>query len=209
MRTFRQRYYDSFSDFYDRFVALHSRHRHGKLRDLVADSMGLTRGDRVLDICTGTGTALCHLRKRVGEDGAIVGMDFSKGMLEAAQAKVLQYDNVFLIQGDAASLPFKKGAFDAATCSFAFYELRSETQEDFLQQVGAVLKIGKPFVMVEHDIPKNSFVRILFYLRLFSMGRRRALEILKHEQFFLARHFRSVKRIAMPASQAKIIICKN
>jgi demethylmenaquinone methyltransferase/2-methoxy-6-polyprenyl-1,4-benzoquinol methylase len=209
MKTFRQRYYDLFSHFYDRFVRLHSRDRHEQRRALLADHLGLKRGDKVLDVCTGTGTALSHFCEKVGNEGLIIGIDFSWGMLKAAQEKASARKNVFLIQAEAGYLPFKAGVLDAVTCSFAFYELKNEAQDAFLRNVRGILKTGRPFFMIEHEIPSNAFVRLLFYVRLLSMGRSRAREILKHERDRLAGYFKSVDRIEIPDSKSKIRVCRN
>jgi ubiquinone/menaquinone biosynthesis C-methylase UbiE len=206
---FRQRYYNFFSRFYDRFVSLHSRDRSGESRTLVVSRIGLKTGDKVLDVCTGTGTALTHIQNRVGRGGLIVGVDFSWGMLKAARKKVSAIENVFLVLADARHLPFKAGVFDAVICSFAFYELKKETQEGFLRHVVTILKAGRPFVMIEHDVPRNPFIRMLFYVRLFSMGRNRALDILKHERDHLARYFRSVRKIEILSGKSKMMKCSN
>ncbi len=73
MKRFRQRYYDCFSHIYDRFVALHSTDKGARLCSFLADSTGLSKGDKVLDICTGTGTLLGYLREKVQEKGFVTG----------------------------------------------------------------------------------------------------------------------------------------
>ena len=209
MKTFRQRYYDLFSHFYDRFVRLHSRDRHEQRRALLANHLGLKKGDKVLDVCTGTGSSLPHFHEKVGNEGLIIGMDFSWGMLKAAQEKASTRENVFLIQAEAGYLPFKARVLDAVTCSFAFYELKNETQDAFLRDVRTILKQGQPFFMIEHEVPSNAFVRLLFYIRLLSMGVGRAREILKHERDRLARYFKFVERVEIPGSKSKIRVCRN
>jgi demethylmenaquinone methyltransferase/2-methoxy-6-polyprenyl-1,4-benzoquinol methylase len=198
-----------FSHFYDKFVRLHSGDRHERRRSLLASNTGLKREDRVLDVCTGTGSALPHFREEVGNEGLIIGMDFSWGMLGAAQEKTSAYENVFLVQAEAGHLPFKARVFDAVTCSFAFYELKDKTQDDFLKELRTILKPGQPFFMIEHEVPSNTFIRLLFYIRLLSMGPSRAHEILKHERDRLARYFKSVDRIEISTSQLKIWVCRN
>ena len=61
--------------------------------------------------------------------------------------------------------------------------------------------------MMEHEVPKNRFVRVLFYVRRMSMGRQRALQILRHETEFLNRHFRHVVKAAAPTGRSKLYIC--
>jgi len=162
MKRFRQKYYDYFSHIYDRFVALHSTDRGLGLRYFLADTTGLKKGDKVLDICTGTGSALIPLQEKVQAQGLAIGVDFSIGMLKAGRSKIPNHGSIFLVLADVAYLPFKKEVFNAVTCSHAFYELKGETQGNCLQEIGRVLKPNRPFLMMEHDVPKNFFVRMLF-----------------------------------------------
>lgn len=48
-------------------------------------------------------------------------------------------------------------------------------------------------------------VRLLFHIRLMSMGRKQARQILKHEAEFLRRHFSRDEKVA--AGKSKIYIC--
>jgi ubiquinone/menaquinone biosynthesis C-methylase UbiE len=207
MRKFRQFYYDCFSSIYDRFVALHSSDREGSLRSYLADKTGAASGDRVLDICTGTGSLLEKLCRRVGPDGMVVGIDFSRGMLSTARRKIATPRGVYLVQADAGCLPFKESVFDAVTCAHAFYELKGRSQSACLQEVVRVVRPKKPFLMMEHEIPRNRFVRLLFYLRLFSMGARRAIQILKKERQFLGQYFDHVEKLSTPTGHSKIWLC--
>ena len=63
--------------------------------------------------------------------------------------------------------------------------------------------------MMEHDLPEKPWVRAMFYLRLASMGAKRALSILRHEKKMLGRHFRSVEKVLTPTGRSKIIICRK
>jgi demethylmenaquinone methyltransferase/2-methoxy-6-polyprenyl-1,4-benzoquinol methylase len=207
MGTFRPIYYDCFSKIYDRFVAFHSSDRQGHLRGYLAKKTGVASGDRVLDICTGTGSLLSALASRISSHGLVVGIDFSRGMLSVAKRKTGMDRSIHLIQADASFLPFKKNVFDAVTCAHAFYELRGRSQQNCLHEVLRVLKAGKPFLMMEHEVPTHRFVRLLFYIRLFSSGTRRALEIIKAERQFMERYFKNVRKIVTPTGHSKIWIC--
>jgi demethylmenaquinone methyltransferase/2-methoxy-6-polyprenyl-1,4-benzoquinol methylase len=207
MRRARRVYYDNFSRFYDRFVALHSRDKQGLARKSLVDSVPVEDGGSVLDLCTGTATLLALLQTKVGPNGRVVGVDFSHGMLRVAQEKTRTLDNVSLVEADAACLPFATGSFDAVTCSHAFYELKGEVQERALKEIVRVLKPNGVFLMMEHDIPVNPLVRALFYLRLASMGAGRAVAFLRSEQQVLERCFATVAKAVAPAGRSKIMMC--
>ncbi|RLB14455.1 MAG: hypothetical protein DRG82_13770 [Deltaproteobacteria bacterium] len=209
MRNFRRKYYDAFSKYYDRFVALHSRDAQGGLRKFLSAKIPVGTGDFVLDLCTGTGTLLPYLGEKVGENGLIVGADFSWGMLEVCNMKNRKFPNIQILESDVAYLPFKDNSFDAVTCSHAFYELKGKTQEQMLQETVRVLKPGKSFLMMEHDLPENPVIRILLYIRLLSMGARRALNTLKHEKETLEKHFTFVEKLETTTGRSKIIVCHN
>jgi ubiquinone/menaquinone biosynthesis C-methylase UbiE len=209
MRRVRQVYYDKFSRFYDRFVALHSRDVQGSARKFLADKLPVESGAWVLDLCTGTASLLSHLQAKVGRDGQVVGMDFSRGMLKVAHEKTRSLPNIHLVEADAGQLPFAAGAFDAVTCSHAFYELKGETKERALQEVVRVLRPQGAFLMMEHDVPSNAFVRALFYLRLTFIGAGRAITFLRHEQQVLMRYFGSVEKVVPPGGRSKVMICRK
>jgi len=139
----------------------------------------------------------------------VVGLDFSIGMLKVATRKIADLENVYVLQAEAGGLPFKAGVFHAVTCSHAFYELKGESQDRCLQEVVRVLTPSGAFYMMEHDIPKSVVIRMLYYIRLLSMGASKAIEILKHEKAYLGLYFKTVTTIRPPRGLSKIMICKN
>jgi len=202
-------YYNLFSRFYDAFVALHSSDPGGTLREQLADKVALESGGAVLDICTGTGAMLPSLRKHTDDEGIVVGLDFSRGMLKAARSKLASHSNVFLIEADVSNLPFKNEAFSGITCSHAFYELKGDVSAKCLREISRVLKKGKHFVMMEHEVPENRFVRMLFYIRIFSMGRKQAVEILKEGERVFRNNFSRVEKFQTEDGKSKIVVCEK
>ena len=80
--------------------------------------VGATRlgpGGRALDLACGTGTLTRDLAKKVGPEGYVLGVDFSRQMLHAARSA----PNVEYRLGDATDLQgVPSGAFDAATIAY-------------------------------------------------------------------------------------------
>ncbi|OEU51437.1 MAG: hypothetical protein BA861_11855 [Desulfobacterales bacterium S3730MH5] len=207
MKNFRRAYYNSFSLYYDKFVSLHSVGAQGTLRKFFSDKVPVKESGFVLDICTGTGSLLPYLRTNIGPKGFVVGLDFSRGMLEISQRKTRMHENISLLESDVAYLPFHGNVFDAVTCTHAFYELKGKTQDRVFREIVRVLKPGRPFLMMEHDVPKNALIRAMFYIRLFSMGAKRAIHIMRHERKTLERYFRIVEKIVTPTGRSKIMLC--
>ena len=209
MKGLRRVYYDIFSRFYDGFIALHSRDTQGTARTFLVERVPVQNGDSVLDLCTGTDTLLTYLQAKVVPSGQVVGVDFSPGMLKIAERRTRNLPNVVLVRADADSLPFASEIFDAVTCSHAFYELKGETQKRVLQEIVRILRPGGAFLMMEHDVPSNPFVRTLFYFRLAFIGGGLAMTFLRHEQEVLEDYFGRVEKVVAPAGRSKILICQK
>lgn len=75
------------------------------------------RGQRVLDVCCGTGDIAAALAGK-RPDLSVTGLDFSPAMLEVAREKGRGLPNLQWVQGDAMKLPFAGETFAAACISF-------------------------------------------------------------------------------------------
>jgi demethylmenaquinone methyltransferase / 2-methoxy-6-polyprenyl-1,4-benzoquinol methylase len=81
----------------------------------VVKASGLRPGGRALDLACGTGGLTRDLAKRVGPQGFVLGVDFSREMLRAASPR----PNVEYRLGDATDLNDIEGAtFDIATIAY-------------------------------------------------------------------------------------------
>lgn len=114
-----------------------------------------------------------------------------------------------MVECDVSRLPFPNETFDVVTCSHAFYELKGETQDLALKEITRVLTPNGVFLMMEHDVPLNPIVRLLFYIRLASMGALGAISFLRHEEQVLESHFGSVSKVLAPAGRSKVMACKK
>src|SRR4030043_2435054 len=150
MSSLRQLYYDLFSKVYDFIIRLHSRDVEGSLRGFIIEKANLSKGHRALDLCTGTGSVAAKLAGQVGENGLIVGLDFSRGMLEKAKEKAfrLNLKQLHLVQAYADQLPFKNSSFNGVTYSHAFYELKGKERTIAIDEGSRVLKTGGSFCLM-------------------------------------------------------------
>jgi ubiquinone/menaquinone biosynthesis C-methylase UbiE len=85
--------------------------------------LGLTSGDRVLDVACGPGNFSREFAKAAGSEGLVVGIDASPTMLArgAEESDKAGTRNLVLIRGDATALPFADSCFDCACCFAALH----------------------------------------------------------------------------------------
>jgi demethylmenaquinone methyltransferase / 2-methoxy-6-polyprenyl-1,4-benzoquinol methylase len=107
--------FDRIAGIYDRLNGIMTAGLHHQWRRRAADLAEVGPGHRVLDVATGTGDLAIELARRVGDDGEVVGVDFSEAMLEIARAKAptLRFET-----GNALALDYPDRSFDAATVGF-------------------------------------------------------------------------------------------
>ena len=211
MKPLKICFYNAFSHVYDAMIAFHSQDPKGELRKECASLSVTAEAERVLDICTGTGSTAIEMAPRAGERGMVVGVDFSRGMLRKAREKIRLrgISRVFLVEATADRLPFRSESFSTITCCYALYELKdSQRREVFREAVRVLAKEGK-FLMMEHETPVNVFIRFLFYLRIVLMGSFSALRFVRHELTIISEYFPSVKKNVLHSGKSKIIIARK
>ena len=207
MSSFRRLYYDLFSKVYDFIIRLHSRDKEGSLRRFITDKANLSKGERALDLCTGTGSVAIELAQKVGEKGLVIGLDFSRGMLDKATEKISHYkiDRLQLVQAYANKLPFKNYSFHGVTCSHAFYELKGTERTMAIDEVARILKRGGRFCLMEHAKPEKLFPQLLFYIRIFFLGAKDARKFLSEEGLIFGERFKNITKVMSPTGQSKLI----
>ncbi len=124
---------------------------------------------KYLDVCCGTGDLALRIASRLRSDGEVVGIDFSKNMLDIARAR---YDRqhqqkkiacrVTWQQADAQNLPFGDGTFDGAIISFGLRNLTN--LERGLREMRRVVRSGGTVVNLDLGKPEGVVFPLLFDL---------------------------------------------
>ena len=77
--------YDRVAPMYEVINKLYFAGRDHRYQAQLIDRLDLLPGDRVFDLCCGTGLGLPHIRRRVAERGVVVRVDASSQMIRRAQ----------------------------------------------------------------------------------------------------------------------------
>lgn len=129
----KQGYFDSLGDTWDHNVTAEDMER---LTHII-DRIDIRPGATVCDLGCGTGVLFDLLRRRVGETGYIVGVDFAPRAAHRA-ARNFPFDNIGVVEADACYLPFRDGVFDLVISNAAFAHF--SPKDDMLRQAHGVLK---------------------------------------------------------------------
>ncbi|MBO2518160.1 MAG: class I SAM-dependent methyltransferase [Firmicutes bacterium] len=133
---------------------------------------GFQPGERVLDVCCGTGDLTFLAAREVGPRGEVVGLDFSAGMLEVARQKTAalgpaqaELASIHWVEGDALALPFPDGSFDRVVTSFGMRNVADVARA--FQEMARVVRPGGWVVCLELSHPPHPLVRVpyLAYFR--------------------------------------------
>ncbi len=157
-RTFVHQMFAEIAPVYDRMNGVMSLRLHHRWRNFAVQQLALSKGDTVVDLCTGTGDFLKPLRDAVGSDGRIFGIDFCKPMLELCLPKISEDKLATLLAvGDACRIPIASNSVNAVTVGWG---MRNVADLDSAhQEIFRLLKSGGRFVSLDCSIPQNPLIR--------------------------------------------------
>lgn len=141
-------------DFFDNCAANWDKIREtnpDKLRKLIQMTQ-IKKGDKILDVGTGTGVLLPFLLNIIGAEGTITAVDFSSKMLACAKAKHLDDKNIIFVAGNILQYPSTPNTFNAITC-LNFYPHLHQHKEEFLRKMLPLLQ-NNGTLTIFHDISR-------------------------------------------------------
>ncbi len=154
---------------YDLLNKLLSFGQDARWRRVLARSLPPTRpGDRVLDLCTGTGDVAHALARAGGAGLRVVGADFCEPMLALAPGKRRRGEpGVPFVAADAMALPFHSASFRALTVAFGLRNV--EDPQRSLHEMARVLAPGGRLLILEFGRPEQKAFAALYRTYFFRI----------------------------------------
>jgi ubiquinone/menaquinone biosynthesis C-methylase UbiE len=132
-----------------------------EVRTCVVELSGVKAGDRVLDVCCGTGEQVFHYEQK----GAIAtGVDQEPSMIELAErnSKRQGFNSTFRVAG-ATELPFPDGCFDCVSISLGLHEMERDERNRAVSEMKRVVKKKGVLMFIDFQVPlpKNLFAYLI------------------------------------------------
>ena len=155
--------FESIAPKYDLMNNIISFRRHKSWRRFTMRKMNMQPGQTALDLCCGTCDWTIALAK-ASSGGKVVGLDFSRNMLDIGQAKVDKLalgNQIELVQGNAMDLPFEDNSFDYVTIGFGLRNVPDVVKT--LKEMRRVVKPGGMIVCLEMSKPTWQPFKGIYY----------------------------------------------
>ncbi|MFH1489697.1 MAG: bifunctional demethylmenaquinone methyltransferase/2-methoxy-6-polyprenyl-1,4-benzoquinol methylase UbiE [Pseudomonadota bacterium] len=124
---------------------------------------GLNEGDRVIDVCGGTGDLSILAARAASPAGRVILYDINRAMMEAGRPRVEKSSmgkNIAYVQGDAERFSFPDETFDIAMVGFGIRNLTN--MEKGFREMHRVLKPGGRLMCLEFSRPTAPWFRWLY-----------------------------------------------
>jgi len=138
---------------------------------------GMKAGERVLDVCCGTGDLVFYYAQA---GITAIGVDLDPNMLKLARKdkrrKASSHTSFHI--ADARNLPFKDNCFDSASISFALHEKERAARDSIISEMKRVVRKGGALLFLDFQVPlpRNLFSYLVRVIEFFA-GR-------KHHWYF-------------------------
>jgi len=164
------RHFNTVATKYDFMNTLLSFGIHCLWKRIAIEMLHLKPGDRVIDVCGGTGDLAVLAARSVDLSGKVIIYDINRKMMRVGRAKrnrsVRRYP-VELIQGNAESISFPEDTFDAAMVGFG---IRNLTHMDLgFKEMHRILKPGGKIMCLEFSKPTAPLFRWLYDIYSFHV----------------------------------------
>jgi ubiquinone/menaquinone biosynthesis C-methylase UbiE len=161
-------------------------------RERFLRSMGIKKGDRVLEIGCGPGFFTTVLSSIVGDRGRVYAQDVEEAMVKKVKKKLVRLgcQNVRLLLCNSSSLKLPDDSCDVVFCANVFEEIYKEGElEGTIIEIDRVLKDNGILVIKEHRIGGTLSIIKEIEARFISLAYKEVL----NDKTFLSYHMKLLK----------------
>jgi demethylmenaquinone methyltransferase/2-methoxy-6-polyprenyl-1,4-benzoquinol methylase len=156
--------------YYDTILDLLTFKQYAGFQKRAMEVLAPQSGEKILDLCSGTGRAASWIAQAVGEEGEVVGMDISKSMVEVAKRRYGGIKRVIFLHKDVTKPWEYQNYFDGIFTSFALHELPEKKRLGALEHSFQALKERGRMVIVDFNpqVAGRGKTILLAFFKLFE-----------------------------------------
>jgi demethylmenaquinone methyltransferase/2-methoxy-6-polyprenyl-1,4-benzoquinol methylase len=174
-------FFEKIAPYYDIFVDLLTIGQYAEFLKRAIKILVPEKGEKILDLCSGTGRVASWIAQAVGDEGEVVGMDISKSMVEFAKRKYEGLKRVVFLNKDVTKPWEYQNYFDGIFTSYAIHELPEKKRLGVLEHSYLALKEKGRMVIADFN-PQVSGIRKTILLAFFKLFERENLNFFSFDQ---------------------------
>jgi ubiquinone/menaquinone biosynthesis C-methylase UbiE len=174
-------FFERIAPYYDTLLDLCTFGLYAKFLKKTVTILAPQKGERILDLCSGTGRVASWIAQAIGEEGEVVGMDVAESMVEVAKNRYGELENLIFLQKDVAQPWEYQNHFDGIFTSFALHELRDSERRKVIEQSYLALKKKGRMVIADFNPEISGGNKTLLHI-LFKLFERENLNFFSFEQ---------------------------
>jgi demethylmenaquinone methyltransferase/2-methoxy-6-polyprenyl-1,4-benzoquinol methylase len=130
----RIHFFEKVAPYYDILLDILTIGLYSKFLRRAVEILNPKKGEKILDLCSGTGRVASWIAGAVGKEGRVVGMDVARGMVETAINRYGSLWNLVFQQKDVTQLWDYENYFDGIFTSFGLHEIPEEERLGVLEK---------------------------------------------------------------------------
>ena len=170
--THRIDFFARFAPYYDLTLDVLTLGRYAEFQKKAIEILVPEKGEKILDLCSGTGRAASWMVTAVGDTGEVVGLDITESMVKVARERYGGMRNLIFLQRDVTNPVGYENYFNGIFTSFAIHELPEGKRSEALAYSFLALKEEGRMVIADFN-PQVSGVGkavLLLFFKLFERG---------------------------------------
>uniref|UniRef100_A0A7V4G9B7 Demethylmenaquinone methyltransferase n=1 Tax=Desulfobacca acetoxidans TaxID=60893 RepID=A0A7V4G9B7_9BACT len=201
-----KRHFDAVARRYDLMNTILSFGLHHLWKRRTIRLLGLKPGERVLDLCGGTGDLARLAAAQVGPEGRVLVYDLNRAMMAVGRPKAARRglaDRIHWVEGDAECLALPDAGVDAVVVGFGVRNLAH--LEAGLGEMRRVLKPGGRLAVLEFSRPTPPLFRRLYDLYSFCLMPRLG-QLLAGSREAYTYLITSIREFPLPETLSRLIL---
>jgi ubiquinone/menaquinone biosynthesis C-methylase UbiE len=196
--------------YYDIILNLLTFKQYAGFQKRAVEVLAPQSGEKILDLCSGTGRIASWIAQAVGEEGEVVGMDISKSMVEVAKRRYEGLKRVVFLHKDVTQPWEYQNYFDGIFTSFALHELPEKERLGVLEHSCLALKEKGRMVIVDFN-PQVSGRGKTILLAFFKLFERDNLNFFSFDQNELLKKvgFKKIETFPVLAGMFQITLAQH